>query len=157
MYKQILTGAHYYEADDSGSKFTSTTGVGLWFKEDNSLTLFVKTHDTTKRAGIGNIYAVLPCTYDSTKWNNIKIVDDNKGKIEYYVNNEKIAIVEYSDLTEYEVFKGEKFFNNVTIKDKDGNVLQSTDIAFVYEYSEIAFGLRATHLNLDNILLKNND
>lgn len=99
----------------------------------------------------------MPCSYDSTKWNKIRIVDDNKGKIEYYVNEEKIATVEYSDLTEYEVFEGEKFYQNVSIKDKDGNVLASTENAFVYEYSEIAFGMRAAQLSVDNILIKDNE
>lgn len=150
-------GCGYYEADDSGSKYTSTTGIGLWFKGNGALALFVKTNDTSKPAGIGNIEATISCTYDASKWNKIKIVDDFQGKIDYYVNDEKVATVEYSNLGEYEVFPGEKFYKTATIKDKDGNVITSTENAFIYEISEIAFGFRTGSLSIDNLLLKDKE
>ena len=41
--------------DDSGTKFTSTTGIGLWFKENGKLTLFIKTLDTSKPAKLETV------------------------------------------------------------------------------------------------------
>lgn len=147
-------GSMYYEADDSGTKYTSTTGIGFWFKGTGSITVFVKTNDSTKAAGIGNLDATIACTYDASKWNDIKIADDFNGKIEISVNNELVAVIEYSEAGEYEVFPGEKFYQKATIKDAAGTVLGSTDNAFIYEYSEIAFATRAASINLDNISIK---
>jgi hypothetical protein len=152
------TGAGYYEADDSGTKFTSTTGIGLWFKENGKLTLFIKTLDTSKPAKIGNCFAEIECSYSASNWNKIRIDDDCKGTIKYYVNDDLIATIEYSDLGTYDdfdpLFDGENFYKKAVIKDKDGNELASTDSAFIYEYSEIAFGMRTAAIDVDNLLLK---
>lgn len=147
-------GCGYFEDDGTPTKFTSTTGIGLWFKENGKLTLFVKTNDSSQEAGIGNIFAEIECSYDETKWNRIRIDDDFKGTIKYYVNDELMAIVEYSELGEYDTFEGEKFYKKVTIKDAEGNQLATTDSAYVYESSEIAYGMRTASLNVDNIIIK---
>ena len=52
------------------------------------------------------------------------------------------------------MFDGENFYKKAVIKDKDGNELASTDSAFIYEYSEIAFGMRTAAIDVDNLLLK---
>ncbi len=161
-YSQLLIpvstnpqGANYYEADDSGTKFTSTTGIGFWFKANGTLTLFVKTYDKDASANIGNVFAEITTTYDGSKWNNILISDNNKGVITYSVNNAVVATVEYSELGEYaDVFEGEQFYKKVSIKNAEGAVVASTESAFVYQFSEIAFGSRTGSLSLDNILVK---
>ena len=83
------------------------------------MVIFVKTNDTSQKAGIGKIYAELSCNYNHEDWNRIQIANDNKGTIKYYINGELIAIVEYSNLGEYDnVFDGRGFIK-MKIVDKD--------------------------------------
>lgn len=160
--EECNTYKNFYEtngliADGAGS-IVSKSGIGVFFKENGKIMIYVITHnkDTNKIAYI---------SYDfdsgidfSKDYIRFKAQDDGNGTIKLFANDTLLASVTYADdgmLPAAATTYNERYYRTAKILDKNGAEVASTDCALISYTKAFAFGGRAHSIYLDDITVEN--
>ena len=126
---------------------------------DNALALMVKTYETDG-IKIASRTINIPVEADVVNSvNSYTIYDNGEGCIKYYLNNDLVAIVEYSEPTLYDDEYDNtdySFYKQVVVKDAYGEVLGTVENSRLSQEGVIAFALRksvSTTNLVDNLKL----
>ena len=137
--------------DGEGAKSVGTTGIGVSYRDENKIGLYIKCLDDE---GLLRTHEVIFTPVENVaEFNSFKVVDYDNGTIEFYANDKLFATVKFSNpkMTEKSMAYSELYYQDAAIYDAEGNELAKVSNALISTQSCFAFGSRASIISVDNI------
>lgn len=137
---------------DGAHSFTGYSGCGIYLTKTNAVNLFVYTVDDSGKLGVVEGEVAINAT--TSNWNTLKIYDDGSSTISFYMGDEYIGKIVYSnagllplEVTDY----NERYYRTADIYGKDGTKLAGTTKAVISYTKSFGMGTRATTMDVDNL------
>lgn len=137
---------------DGAHSFTGYSGCGIYLTKTNAVNLFVYTVDDSGKLGV--IEGEVAINATTSSWNTLKIYDDGSSTISFYIGDEYIGKIVYSNagLLPLEVSDyNERYYRTADIYGKDGTKLAGTTNAVISYTKSFGLGTRATSMDVDNL------
>lgn len=137
---------------DGAHSFTGYSGCGIYLTKTNAVNLFVYTVDDSGKLGV--IEGEVAINATTSSWNTLKIYDDGSSTISFYIGDEYIGKIVYSNagLLPLEVSDyNERYYRTADIYGKDGTKLAGTTNAVISYTKSFGLGTRAASMDVDNL------
>ncbi len=157
---ESLSGTPYFEHDgtltakgEADNEGLGCTGIYV-IPRGKQIILCVKTAAETEKKGIGTDKTYFDIEADfSNDYTNLKFEDDGEN-IKIYVSDAPVCTVALSDITETDFMSSYKLYTKAVIYGADGEEVKTvTNCRICAEYSTVAYGMRISSANIDNIYL----
>lgn len=155
---ESLAATPYFEHDgtltekgDADNEGLGCTGIYV-IPRGKKIILCIKTADSTKAKGIGTDKTYFDIESDFSKdFTNLCFEDDGKT-VKIYVSDRLVCYVELSGVTETDLMSSYKLYTKAVIYGEDGAEVKTvTGCRVCAEYSTVAYGMRISSANIDNI------
>ena len=155
---ESLSGTPYFEHDgtlkengDADNEGIGCTGICV-IPRGKQIILCTKTADETQAKGIGTDKTYFDLESDFSKaYVNLRFEDDGKT-VKIFADDALVCYIELSEITDFDYMSSCKLYTKADIYGADGELVKTVlNCRICAEYSTVAYGMRISSANIDNI------